>query len=49
LVLGQDSSVGIETRYGLGGSGDPIPVGGVNFRTHPHEPWAHPTSYKMAT
>ena len=37
---GRDSSVGIATRYGLGRSGDRIPVGGdAIFRTRPDRPW----------
>jgi hypothetical protein len=34
IIVGQDSSVGIVTRYGLNG-----PVGGEIFRTRLERPW----------
>ena len=41
--MGGDSSVGIATGYGLGGSGrGSNPAGGEIFRTRPHRPWIHP-------
>ena len=39
--MGQESSVGIATRYGLR-CGDRIPVGGEIFRTRPDRPWVPP-------
>ena len=40
---GQDSSVGVATRYGLDGPGDRIPVGGEIFRNRPDRPWGLPS------
>ena len=46
--MGQDSSVGIATRYGLDGPGIES-WWGRNFRTHPDRPWGPTASYAMAT
>jgi hypothetical protein len=49
---GQDSSVGISTRYGLDDSGDRIQVGGGGARfSEPVQtgPGAHPAVYTMGT
>jgi len=35
VFVGRGGSVGIATRYRLGGPVDRIPVGGEIFRTHP--------------
>jgi hypothetical protein len=43
LSMGRDSSVGITTRYGLGGPGS-YSGGGEIFR-----PGAHPASYTMGS
>jgi hypothetical protein len=37
--VGRDSSVGISTRYGLGGPGIESRWGGEIFRTRPYPPW----------
>ena len=41
--LGQDSSVGIETRYGLDGPGIEFRWGDEIFRTHPDWLWGPPS------
>ena len=46
---GRDSSVGIATRYGLGRSGDGIPVGARFSSPVQTGPGAHLTSYTMGT
>jgi hypothetical protein len=42
LYVVRDSSVGIETVYGLDGTGIESWCG-RNFRTHPEEPWGQPS------
>jgi hypothetical protein len=49
ISLGQDSAVAIATRYGLGGPGDRIPVGGEFYAPVQTGPGAHPVSYTMGT
>ena len=47
--VGRESSVGIATRYGAGGSGDRIPVE-ARFSSHVQNgPGAQPASYTMGT
>jgi len=40
--MGQDSTVGIATRYGLHGPRTD-PGGGETFHTHPDRPWGPPS------
>ena len=48
--VGLDSSVGIETRYGLvGRSGDRIPVVAIFYAPVQTGPEVHPSSYTMGT
>ena len=47
--MGRDSSVGIATRYGLGGPGIKSRWGGENLRIRPPGPGAYPASYTMGT
>jgi hypothetical protein len=42
LHMGRDNSVGIASRYGLGGQGID-PGGGEIFRTRPDRPWGPPS------
>jgi hypothetical protein len=49
-ISGRDSSVGTATHYGLGRSGDRIPVGGAKFSASVHTgPGAHPASCTIDT
>jgi hypothetical protein len=43
FVVGQDSSVGIASRYGPDSSGIESWLGGEIFRTRPDRPWAPPS------
>jgi len=43
LVTGQDSSVGIATRYGMDVPGIESRWGGENFRSRPDRPWGPPS------
>jgi hypothetical protein len=47
--VGQDSSVGIVTRYRLDGPGSPVPVGVRFFTAVQTGPGAHPASCTMGT
>jgi hypothetical protein len=49
LEVGRDSSVGIETRYGLDGTGDRNRVGANSSKRAQNGPEAHPASYAMGT
>ena len=49
MISIRDSSVGIATRYGLGRSGDRIPVAARFSAPAQTSPGAHPASYTMGT
>ena len=46
MNVGQHSSFGIATRYGVAVRGSK-PIVGEIFHTRPDQPWAHPASYIM--